>query len=516
MKKILSLLSLLLLGQFLWSQDGLVVESDLSDAEFHAAINPIDTNNIIVATMHGDGINNELRIYYTYDQGNSWQTSEFNGVYPGYSQAGDPVLSFDAAGNAYLVNLSSLGFYSAVLSKSTDGGMSWEYQTNIYLVPPDKPWIAVDQQETSPYFNNIYVPFLNLFEGPVLYTYDESFNLINEISVGPSSQHQPGIAIRKDGEVFVSMVGHGNPNEIYVAQLTNGGEELIHKTLLTSFPDYTLNAPDVSFRYQPTVGIAIDHSGGPYDGRLYVTYTASEQQDPSIFDIFLMYSDDGGQTWSDPKPVHSSIPVGTQQFYSSIFVNDQGVVMIDWYDRRNYAPTSLNTDFYLGISYDGGENFTDLQLNSQSMDFAFVLPAADNFGIGEYHQMVATDHTAIAFWADGRNNDENLNIYMAKVNLDEPTVGVQELGAINANISISSPYPIPTKQEVFLDVTLEKPYRLKTTVLDVNGRNLWESAGNDYLPGTYQLSVPFNFNSGTYIIQVQSDTGYFKSFKVVK
>lgn len=520
MKQFLSLLYISFFANILFAQEGIVVDAELPEAEFHVAINPIDSNNIILATMHGKSEPgaNDLRIYYTYDQGTTWQTSNFNGVYPGYSYAGDPVVSFDAAGNAYLANLSSLGFYAAVLSKSTDGGMNWELKTNIFLIPPDKPWIAVDRFENSPHFNNLYLPFVNVFEGPVLYTYDEDFNLTNQVTVGPLAEHQPCITVRKDGEVFVSSVTWTSPNQVSVSQYTNGGATLVHKTLVASFPDYTDNVPDVSGRFQPTVGIAIDNSGGPYDGRLYVTFTASETQNPSIFDIFLSYSDDAGQTWSNPEPVHSSIPEGTKQFYSSIFVNDQGVVLLDWYDRRNYTPGSLNTDFYLGISYDGGVSFTELQLNSQPMDFQYTTLSGNGFGIGEYHQMVATDHTALAFWADGRTNDQDLNIYMAKVplNLDDPIASVQEFGPINETISIAAPYPIPAAEEVYLDLDLKNNYRLQTILMDISGRALWSSTWNDYLPGDYQLIVPFDQVSGTYIVQVRSDKGFFKSFKVIK
>lgn len=516
MKKITLLLYTLLFVNILLAQDGVVVGADLPESEFHVAINPTDSNNIIVATMHGESETDDLRIYYTYDQGDTWQTSEFNGVHPGYSQAADPVLCFDGFGHAYLVNLSSLGFFAAVLSKSTDGGMSWEFKNNIFLVPPDKPWIGADQNEDSPYYNNIYVPFVNVFDGVYLYTYDVDLNLLNEVAVGPIDEHVPSIAIRKDGDIFVSTLERSNPNEIFVAQYTNGGEELVHKTLLTSFPSFIFNAPDISYRFLPPVNIAIDNSGGTYDGRLYVAYTAPEDQVSSIFDIFLMYSDDGGQTWTDPQPVHANTPPGIQQFYSSIFVNNKGVLTLDWYDRRNYEPGSLNTDFFLGISYDGGESFTELQLNSQSMDFQFTLPSAGDFGIGEYHQMVATDHTAFAFWADGRTNDENLDIYMAKVDLDNPVVGVQELGAINDKISISAPYPIPADKAVFLDMKVEQPYRLQTLVMDVKGQILWSSEWENYSTGDYQLNIPLNQIAGTYIIQVKSDKDFFKSFKVVK
>jgi hypothetical protein len=376
--------------------------------------------------------------------------------------------------------------------------------------------LAVDRSSSSPYKDNIYLPFVNVFEGPVLATFDSSLTQTSEVTAGPLSEHQPGIAIRKDGEVFMSMVDWGTPNQIFMAQYTNGGTTLVHKTFLTSFPNYRLNAPDVSNRYQPTVYNAIDNSGGPYDGRLYVAFTASESVDPSIFDVFVMYSDDGGLTWSTPNTVHSNGSDGTQQFYSSLYVNNEGVLVIDWYDRRNYPTGSLNTDFYLGISTDGGNSFSEIQLNSVSMDWQFANEAGDGFGIGEYHQLVATDHCAFAFWADGRTNDEDLNIYMAKVNLNNPATGIQELGPISQQISISSPYPIPASEEIFMDLKLEKAYRLLTSVMDVSGQTLWSSDWKEYMPGAYQLNVPFDQSTGAYLVQIRSDQGYFRTFRVIK
>jgi hypothetical protein len=81
----------------LHAQDTLVVDAALPDSEFHVAINPMDSNNIIIATMHG-GSTGDMKVYYTLDQGASWQTSPFTGVHPGYQGAGDPVLDFDAFG----------------------------------------------------------------------------------------------------------------------------------------------------------------------------------------------------------------------------------------------------------------------------------------------------------------------------------------------------------------------------------------------------------------------------------
>ncbi len=507
------------LGLGLFAQEGVVIDAAEPEAEFHVAINPLDSNHIIVATMHGKGTvpgGSDIRIYYTFDQGITWETSAFQGVYEGYDQAADPVLAFDAVGDVYLVNLSLAGGYRTVLSKSTDGGATWEMGTDVFLIPTDKPWLAIDRFENSPYKDNIYVPVVNYFAGPTLLTFDPNFNQTGETLAGPLNEHLPGVAIRKDGQVFMSMVDTGNPNQVFVAQFTNGGQDIVHKTLVTTFPRYNFNSPTISNTFQHCVSIAIDNSGGPFDGRIYVTYTASEANNPSIFDVYISYSDDSGLSWSDPVSVITDAPAATQQFYSSLFVNDQGVLMLDWYDRRNYPTGDLNTDFFLGISYDGGQTFINIQLNSQSMDFQYTVASGDGFGLGEYHSMVATDHTALAFWADGRTNDEDLNIYMAKVHLGSTVTSVQELGPIYTGISISSPYPIPALEEIYLDLQIDKSAQMQVLLLDMQGRILNTTNWRDYAPGNYTERLTLPSSAGTYIVQVQSENGFFKSFKVTK
>jgi len=127
-----------------------------------------------------------------------------------------------------------------------------------------------------------------------------------------------------------------------------------------------------------------------------LAYTASEEENPDYFNVYLQYSDDNGENWSPRIRVHEDETDGVQQFYSSLFVNDQGVLIMDWYDRSNYDNSNQLTDFIMGISYDGGETFYQMQLNSAPMDFGIASIAGYYFGIGEYHQCVASRHTTPA------------------------------------------------------------------------------------------------------------------------
>ena len=145
--KYLSFTILILLSLSVFSQDVIVEDANKPEAEFHAAINPLDNNNIVLATQHDFGGVNKVTIYYTTDFGTTWNTSNYNGFPAEYVAGGDPVLSFDAAGNVLLVNLAltSNDEINTILSKSTDGGATWSLVSTIATDPTDKPWLAVDR-----------------------------------------------------------------------------------------------------------------------------------------------------------------------------------------------------------------------------------------------------------------------------------------------------------------------------------------------------------------------------------
>ncbi len=499
------------------SQDALLEDGNLPEAEIHAAINPTDSDNIVVAAQHGFADPNDfnLSIYYTTDFGDTWNISDFKGIYDNTNGAGDVVLAFDKDGNILMVNLIAPNSgVDTILSKSTDGGATWSLVSTVATVNTDKPWLAVDRYSSSPNVDNVYIP---LVENEVnLYVLDENYQTTASLEI-EDGNHLPSIVVKKDGTVFTSTVNLDSDNVIYVQEYSNGGTNLIHSTQVVSFPDYTFNAPDISKRFQPTVYLAIDNSeSGNYAGRLYLTYTASETDNPDYFNVFLTYSDDNGATWSTPKVVHSDTQDEIQQFYSSIYVNESGVLLLDWYDRKNHTNTNKDTDFFIGVSYDGGETFTEAQLNSSPSDFDFVIPSSNDFGIGEYHQLVATNDTAVSFWSDGRTNDGDLNIYMAKTNLDG-TLSVDEYTMISDNISVSSLYPLPTENNAHSIIKLKEATNIKHQIFNALGQKVKESDWKQYQPGKHTLTFDFtSYGTGTYFVKIKTSKGYFKSMKLIK
>lgn len=499
------------------AQEMIIEDEDRPQAEFDVAINPLNPENIIVATMHGfsDIEDSYLSVYFTLDGGTSWSKSHMDGNFGIYDAAGDPVIEFDHLGKAYIVNLVvdiETFTTSTVLSSSEDGGASWTIAAT-FAEDTDKPWLDIDRSDVSPYLGNIYIPVVT-FDGMQLLVYNQVHELISSVNI-PKGDQLPSVAVQNDGDVYVSTVGLNNPNVVFLHRFTEGGTELIADYELASFPDFTFNAPEVSGRFQPTVYLRCDNSDGPFSDRLYLTYTASESSNPMIFDVFIIWSDDDGESWTEPKLVHEDNSVGYQQFYSSSYVSPKGTLIVDWYDRAGQDPSSGLTDFKLGVSTDGGDTFSEVKLNSVPMDFLPLLAENNGFGIGEYHQCVANETQAYSFWSDGRTNDGDLNIYYAIVDIEEPSLSVHESGIVNSGLSVTNVYPLPADERIFVDFTLAIARDLQIEIMGLDGKIVFKLPGQKFSTGAHTIEVPVEVPSGSYMLSFRSRENILVSKNIV-
>ena len=120
---------------------------------------------------------------------------------------------------------------------------------------------------------------------------------------------------------------------------------------------------------------AVDNTLGglsPYQGRIYLAYTGGGGGNT---DVYLISSDDGGNTWSTPLKVNQDSPYDNfsqgnrAQFMPSITVDPtNGNVVISYYDARNDASNTrvANT---IAVSNDGGAAVVD-QYGDTVADFS--------------------------------------------------------------------------------------------------------------------------------------------------
>jgi hypothetical protein len=195
--------------------------------------------------------------------------------------------------------------------------------------------------------------------------------------------------------------------------------------------------------------VAVDNTGGPHDGRLYVTYTrfffeggASYLESP----IYLAYSDDGGASWSDAGEINSSSadlceyqedttggtgpgatgPDATtydcdENQFSYPVVGSDGAVYVHFFNEQNESewsgpsefddqilvvkvdPDTFDVDgpFQVDMLSDGVTNYPLSPFNGRQTvcNGGWRLNAAGNIAVGPNDELYVT-------WADNRNGDE--------------------------------------------------------------------------------------------------------------
>lgn len=154
------------------------------------------------------------------------------------------------------------------------------------------------------------------------------------------------------------------------------------------------------FRIFALPSLAVDRSGGPHDGSIYVTWF---DHSGGQGDILLTYSRDG-QTWSTPQRVHDDDPaLQADQFMPAVAVGPDGTVDITWLDRRDDPANHLYT-LYHTYSVDGGQTFaTNRRVGEHLSDEQFSHHQNGMVFLGDYLDLDASHGRAHAIWVDTRN-----------------------------------------------------------------------------------------------------------------
>ncbi len=135
------------------------------------------------------------------------------------------------------------------------------------------------------------------------------------------------------------------PEEKILAPIVNGWEQLVDSVNVDSSPK-----------------MAIDRDG-MFKGRLYIIW-ADEKNGVKDKDVFLMYSDDKGENWTDPMLL-TYRGNHKEQYEPSIDIEPgTGKVYITFFDKQNYLNDQLS-DLYMGVSYNGGLKFYFYKINQE-------------------------------------------------------------------------------------------------------------------------------------------------------
>lgn len=355
---------------------------------------------------------------YSTNGGLSWTGNAMLQAQPG---AHRPVVAFDASGNAFFLYKEPASFYYLWIHKSLDGGTTWQSRIGVdgYSNFPFTPHMAIDATPSSNYSNYIYVGYTEWVSAPAPIMVSRSINGGSSflppmnISAPVTSYYSQGVrlTVGANGHVYAAWaIGDDlNPPQEAIGfnHSTNGGQfwETAQRAIEISGigGEWThknpTHHPIAVFDYP---SIAVDRSGGPNNGRVYVVWPDRRNGDPDIY--FAAWTPGSGTnlggTWSFPKRVNDdALGNGKDQWMPWITVTDQGVIMIVFYDSRN-DPNNQLTEAWVAQSIDGGNTFK----NYRSSDVAFTpypVFSGDSY-LGSYIGIASMQGYTLPCWTDNR------------------------------------------------------------------------------------------------------------------
>ena len=314
--------------------------SNSTQSELSVDVHPSNSNIVFasanatpwpVTTVWGTGV------YWTLDGASSWSGADDPSTLPGFgSNRGDPASVIGTDGKFYenyISNSSGQG-----VAVSTNSGASW----NTYTVAPnpgslaDKNHYMVDKKSGSSYENRSYCAWTdfggaNNYNAVLRYStnFGQSWSSSINLSSSLSSYLNQGVNIQTgpNGEVYATWAVYidgsvsSGEDGIGFAKSTNGG-------VTWSAPSYAYQATNFgirgylssknSIRVSSFPSMAVDRSGGPNNGNIYITWSqrgvSPAGSDP---DIVLVKSTNGGTSWSSPVRVNDDpLNNGKDQYYS--------------------------------------------------------------------------------------------------------------------------------------------------------------------------------------------------------
>ena len=480
----------------------------------------VDPNNLenIVA---GSNLNT---MYYSSDGGFTWNSSNMSSPYGVW---GDPCIISDSYGDFYYFHLSnpSNGNWidRIVCQKSGDGGQTWTSGTYMGLngtKAQDKEWAIVDYTN-----NNIYVTWTQFdsygSSSPSNYSnilfskstdagesWSEALQ-INQVSgdcVDEGNTVEGAVpAVGPNGEIYVSWAG---PEGLVFDKSLDEGESWLEEDIFVSdIPGlgWAFDIPGVS-RCNGLPITCCNLSETEYNGDIYINWS-DQRNGTDDTDIWFIKSTDGGDTWGERKRVNDD-GIGHQQFFTWMTVDQAtGYIWFVFYDRRQYDDN--NTDVYMAVSKDGGDNFINFKISDSPF-----LPYSSTF-FGDYTNVTAHNGVVRPIW----NRLEGTSPIIMTAIIDTTVVGEETIEDMPFSLQQNSPNPFA--ESTYISFKLREPQDVSLIVYDIFSRPVATLIQNEYLQSgkyTYHLSsLDYNLANGVYYFSlIAGDKKIQKKMLLVK
>jgi hypothetical protein len=381
-------------------------------------------------------------VYWTLDGGATqpWLGTDDPGTLSGFGRnSGDPVSVIGSDGRFYENYINNA--YGQSVAVSTNNGANW----TTYVVAPnpgslaDKNHYMVDKTATSPYVNRSYCSWTDFggsYDSEVVLRYSTDFgatwstkvNLSGTLTTGSHAQGT-NIQTGPNGEVYVAYAIYDanwtdGEDGIGFSKSTDGGTTWTH---LRAYNQVNFGirgnlSSKNGIRVASFPSMAVDRSGGPNNGNIYITWPQRAGVTPAgnSPDIVLIKSTDGGATWSAPVRVNDDPLTNSKDQYYPWCTVDQatGQLELIFYDSRD-VPNN-QAEVFMATSIDGGNTFNNFKVSDQPHT---PMPIGGIYAggyAGDYIGIAALDDIAYPFWMDNRLGTDHYQAWTASVTFGPP------------------------------------------------------------------------------------------------
>ena len=373
-------------------------------SESDIRVDPTDPLHLIGQSkwfVNAEGYNHLLGFYESWNGGATWPVQGHVPGYEGWTDNTDPVGAFDPWGNFYSLILPYNFYYDKSGGHKFDNGSN---QVNPSVPPeaiavsvrphgatdpsdwitthgghpdyiataknantgdPDKQWITIDTNPTSPCFGTVYAMW-------TLFVFNPSSVFVSTAKANRDGTHSdwatpmtlptiPGKPwdsyllphVAPDGTVYTTIT-NGNPaqgfgnGDIYVVssrdcgRTWNGPSPVVQGISVPTYQNTTFREGILD-----SFGVGTQPVGGKYP--LYVAY---EDGSTGLSNVYLTGSYDGGSTWTTPIRVNDNAGP-TEALQPNVDVAPNGVLSVAFYDRRLPCPDAGTADATAaGLAFD--------------------------------------------------------------------------------------------------------------------------------------------------------------------
>ena len=423
--------------------------------EPHIAVDPTDPDHLVMGAI--DFNLPSVAIYVSFDGGETWQGPKQPRYFrEDYAVGGDPVIAFDRQGNVY-VTLLSIGFEefqigtilsattvsSLVISKSTDGGLTWgdgvpaarSRVTTVSNVDSegkergiitsgflDKEWMAIGPSTTDPSKDVIYISYTD-FEYSSTVLYSDELPYLTPIATETTIR----VVASEDGGLTWTQPVPASPTARYAETYAAGGGEggsagfaMLERPDVVPAPSQdgddgtSQTDPATSSALRPQRYVQGSQPQVMSNGTLIVAWYDSTDDGPGqgIQTEKVAISSDDARSFGDPiqaaygREWHSptrTLPLridGSKFPQMKVGPNDEIYIV---YGAQPIDKPKDDGDVYLVSSFDKGMTWTNpVRVNQDDKGTLQFLP----------NVAVQPDGTVGVMWGDSRDDPQEIRFHV--------------------------------------------------------------------------------------------------------